>query len=165
MAPSARALEFCILTAARSSEVLLAKRSEIDLKARMWIVPAQRMKARKVHRVPLSDSAIAIIQAMPADSDWLFPGANQGKPLSNMSMQMTLRRMGLGDQAGTHGFRSTFRDWGSETGDYPNELLEMAIAHTVGSKVEAAYRRGDLLKKRHQLMADWEQFCNSGGPH
>jgi integrase len=158
---SARALEFCILTAARSSEVLLAKRSEIDLPARMWTVPALRMKARKVHRVPLSDSAIAVIRLMPEDSDWLFPGANPGKPLSDMSLQMVLRRMGLGGQAVTHGFRSTFRDWGSETGEYPNELLEMAIAHTVGSKVEAAYRRGDLLRKRHQLMADWEAYCNS----
>jgi integrase len=98
---------------------------------------------------------------MPADSEFLFPGARHGKPLSNMAMLKTLERMGVREQVVTHGFRSTFRDWGSETGDYPNELLEMAIAHTIDNKVEAAYRRGDLLKKRHQLMADWERFCNS----
>jgi integrase len=160
---AARALEFTILTAGRTSEVLGAKRSEIDIAARMWTVPASRMKARREHRVPLSESAIAIVEAMPAEFEYLFPGARAGKPLSNMAMQMTLRRMGLADQAVTHGFRSTFRDWGSETGDYPNELLEMAIAHTVSNKVEAAYRRGDLLKKRHQLMADWERFCSSRG--
>jgi integrase len=158
---AARALEFTILTAARSSEVLLAKRSEIDLESRMWTVPASRMKARREHRVPLSDSAIAIIKTMPADSEYLFPGAKPGKPLSNMAMQMTLRRMELADQAVTHGFRSSFRDWGAETGDYANELLEMAIAHTVSNKVEAAYRRGDLLRKRHALMSDWESFCYS----
>jgi integrase len=168
---AARALEFTILTAARASEVLLAKRAEIDLDARMWTVPASRMKARKEHRVPLSDSSIAIIKAMDetvsntknAGDSFLFPGQKAGKPLSNMAMQMTLRRMGLADQAVTHGFRSTFRDWGAETGNYQNELLEMAIAHTVSNKVEAAYRRGDLLQKRHQLMADWEAFCKSGG--
>ena len=157
---AARALEFTILTAARTSEVILAKRSEIDLKARMWTVPASRMKGRREHRVPLSDSAIAIIKAMPADAEYLFPGAKPGKPMSSMAMQMTLRRMGLADQAVTHGFRSTFRDWGAETGSYPNELLEMAIAHVVDNKVEAAYRRGDMLAKRHQLMRDWESFCN-----
>jgi integrase len=127
----------------------------------MWTVPAWRMKARKPHRVPLSDSAIAIIKAMPADSEYLFPGAKPGRPLSNMSMQMTLRRMGVADQVVTHGFRSTFRDWASEMTDYPNEVQEMAIAHTVGDKVEAAYRRGDLLCKRHALMADWQSFCYS----
>jgi integrase len=158
---AARALEFTILTAARTSEALLAKRSEIDLAPRMWTVPAWRMKARKPHRVPLSDSAIAIIKAMPADSEYLFPGAKPGRPLSNMSMQMTLRRMGVADQVVTHGFRSTFRDWASEMTDYPNEVQEMAIAHTVGDKVEAAYRRGDLLCKRHALMADWQSFCYS----
>ena len=110
---------------------------------------------------PLSDSAIAIIKAMPADSEFVFPGAKAGKPLSNMAMLKTLQRMGVRDQVVTHGFRSTFRDWGSETGDYQGELLEMAIAHTVSNKVEAAYRRGDLLEKRHRLMSDWESFCNS----
>jgi integrase len=156
---AARALEFTILTASRTSEVLEAKRSEIDLDSRMWTVPAARMKSRKVHRVPLSNSAIRIIKSMP-DGDFLFPGAVKGRPLSNMAMLKTLERMGA--QTTSHGFRSTFRDWGSETGNYPNELLEMAIAHTISNKVEAAYRRGDLLKKRHKLMADWDRFCNSG---
>ena len=158
---AARALEFTILTAARTSEVLGAKRSEIDFETRMWTIPAERMKARKVHRVPLSKSAIAIINSMPNDSAYLFPGVVKDKPLSNMAMLKTLERMAVRDQAVTHGFRSTFRDWAAENGDYPNELLEMAIAHRIGNKVEAAYRRGDLLKKRHRLMRDWERFCNS----
>ena len=165
---AARALEFTILTAGRTSEIIGAKRSEIDWKARMWTVPAERMKARKEHRVPLSNSALAIIDAMPADTEYIFPGKKgkrieKGKPLSNMAMLKTLERMCVRDQVVTHGFRSTFRDWGAESDEnYPNELLEMAIAHTIDDKVEAAYRRGDLLKKRHKLMADWEAFCNSG---
>jgi integrase len=126
----------------------------------MWTVPAERMKARKEHRVPLSDSAIAIINAMPPDSEYLFPGARKGRPLAITAMQMILRRMGLADQTVTHGLRSTFRDWGAEAGNYQNELLEMAIAHAVGDKVEAAYRRGTMLAKRHQLMADWDAYCN-----
>jgi integrase len=157
-----RALEFAILTAARTSEVIGATRSEIDLEARMWTVPAERMKGRRIHRVPLCDSAIRIIKAMPADGEFLFPGGKPGKPLSNMALLKTLERMGVRDDAVTHGFRSAFRDWGSEVGNYPNELLEMAIAHAVSDKVEAAYRRGDLLKKRHQLMADWDAFCSGG---
>jgi integrase len=157
---SARALEYIILTAGRTSEILKAKRSEINLGLRMWTVPAERMKARKEHRVPLSDSAIAIIKAMPAESDYLFPGAKAGKPLAVTAMQKTLRRMGLADHT-THGFRSAFRDWGSEVGSYPNELLEMALGHTVGNQVEASYRRGDMLAKRHQLMRDWESYCTS----
>lgn len=157
---AARALEFTVLTAARASEVLLAKRSEFDLDARMWTVPAERMKARKEHRVPLSDSAIAIINAMPPDSEYLFPGARKGRPLSGPAMQRTLRRMGLAEQIVTHGFRSAFRDWSAEATHYPNEVLEMALAHAVSNKVEAAYRRGDMLAKRHALMSDWERYCN-----
>ena len=158
---AARALEFTILTAARTSEVLLAKRTEVDRKARMWIVPAERMKARKEHRVPLCDAAMGIIDAMRGNSEFIFPGAKRGGPMSNMAMTMLLDRMGVRPQATTHGFRSAFRDWGAEATRYPNEQLEMAIAHTVSNKVEAAYRRGDLLNKRHKLMADWEAFCNS----
>jgi len=157
---AARALEFTILTAARTSEVLGAKRSEINFRERMWIVPPERMKARKEHKVPLSDSAIAIIKSMPTDRDYLFPGTRKGRPLSNGAMLKPLERMGLRKQVVAHGFRSTFRDWASEATHYPNEMLEMAIAHSIDSKVEAAYRRGDLLKKRHKLMADWERFCN-----
>jgi integrase len=149
-----------ILTAARTSEVLGAKRSEINFRERMWIVPPERMKARKEHKVPLSDSAIAIIKSMPTDRDYLFPGTRKSRPLSNGAMLKPLERMGLRKQVVAHGFRSTFRDWASETTHYPNEMLEMAIAHSIDSKVEAAYRRGDLLKKRHKLMADWERFCN-----
>jgi integrase len=154
---AARALEFTVLTACRTNEVLGARRSEIDLQAQMWVVPASRMKARKEHRVPLSDSAIAIIKGMP-ERDYVFAGKS-GKPLSNMAMLKVLGRMGASFVT-IHGFRSAFRDWGAETGNYPNEVLEIALAHTIGNKAEAAYRRGDLLKKRHKLMADWERFCN-----
>jgi integrase len=153
---AARALEFTILTAARMSEVLHAKRSEIDRKARMWIVPANRMKTRKEHRVPLCDAAIAIIDASQK-AGYLFPGIRAGRPISDKSILSLLDRMGV--QVTTHGFRSTFRDWGSELRDYPAELLELALAHMVGSKVEQAYRRGDMLAKRHALMADWAAFC------
>jgi integrase len=155
---AARALEFTIQTACRTSEALGARLSEIDLRSRMWVIPASRMKGRKEHRVPLSDAAIRIIKSMP-HGDHLFAG-KQGKPLSNMAMLKTLDRMGLRDQAVTHGFRSAFRDWAAETGNYPNEMLEMALAHTIDNKSEAAYRRGDLLKKRHKLMADWDRYCN-----
>jgi integrase len=156
---TARVLEFAILTAARISEALGARRSEIDNKARMWVVPAQRMKARKEHRVPLSDAALAIIDAAPK-GDYLFPGP-RGKPLSEMAVRLLFRRLGIDGQITRHGFRSAFRDWAAETTHYPNEVLEMALAHAVGNKVEAAYRRGDMLQKRHQLMADWEAYCNA----
>jgi integrase len=156
-----RALEFAVLTAGRTSEVLGAKRSEIDRAERMWTVPAERMKARREHRVPLCDAALAIIDAAPS-GEYLFPGAKRGKPLSNMALTMLLERMGLRDQITTHGFRSTFRDWASETTHYPNEMLELAIAHVIDSKAEAAYRRGDQLEKRHALMADWQRFAESG---
>jgi integrase len=161
---AARALEFTILTASRTTEARAATRSEIDLESRMWTIPASRMKSRKEHRVPLSDSAIAIIKAMPNGGDFIFPagGGKKGKPLSNMAMLRMLERMGMKGQAVTHGFRSAFRDWASETTHYPNEMLEMALAHNIGSKTEAAYRRGDLLTKRHQLMVDWDRYCNSG---
>jgi integrase len=155
---TARSLEFTILTAARISEALGTRRKEIDRKARMWVVPAERMKARKEHRVPLSDAALAIIDAAPK-GDCLFPGPS-GKPLSEMAVRLLFRRLGISGQITRHGFRSTFRDWAAETTHYQNEVLEMALAHTVGDKVEAAYRRGDMLAKRHQLMADWERFCH-----
>jgi integrase len=156
---AARALEFAILTAARASEVLHAKRSEIDRRARMWIVPKERMKMRREHRVPLCNAALNIIDALPQDGDYLFPGRRAGKPLDHKTLLRVLEALGVSDTATAHGFRSTFRDWGAELGDYPNELLELAIAHAVGDKVEAAYRRGNMLEKRHALMADWESFC------
>jgi integrase len=160
---AARALEFTVLTAARTSETLLAKRSEIDLKARMWIVPAKRMKARKDHRVPLCDRAIAILRKLPQDSDWVFPGAKEGKPLSHGAMLDLLRKMGgYSDDDTVHGFRSTFTDWVTETTDYKTEVRKMATAHAVSDETEAAYRRGDMLAKRHALMADWERYCGGG---
>ena len=157
----ARALEFAILTAARASEVLHAKRSEIDRQARMWVVPKERMKMRREHRVPLCDAALKIIDALPQNGEYLFPGFRAGKPLDHKTLLRVLEIMGVRDATTAHGFRSTFRDWGAELGDYPNELLELAIAHAVGDKVEAAYRRGNMLAKRHQLMSDWESYCNS----
>jgi integrase len=158
----ARALEFTILTAARTAEVLQAKRSEIDREARMWIVPAARMKMRREHRVPLCDSALAIIDGLPQqDSDYLFPGFRKGRPLDHKTLQRVLDTLGVKDTP--HGFRSTFEDWGAELGDYDLDLLRLALAHAVSDKVEAAYRRGTMLAKRHGLMADWESYCN-GSP-
>ena len=148
-----------ILTAARTGEVVGARQSEIDRAARIWTVPAERMKARREHRVPLCDAALAIIDPAPP-GEFLFPGAKPDKPMSNMTMTALLDRMGIRGHVTTHGFRSTFRDWASETTHYPNEMLEMAIAHRIDSKIEAAYRRGDLLKKRHKLMRDWQRFCD-----
>jgi integrase len=155
---TAQALEFAILTAARISEALGARRSEIDHKGRMWIVPAERMKAKKEHRVPLCDAALAIIDAAPK-GDYLFPGP-RGKPLSEMAVRLLCERMGMKGKITRHGFRSTFRDWAAEVGNYPNELLELALAHSIGDRVEAAYRRGDMIQKRFELMTAWSKYCN-----
>ena len=158
---AARALEFTVLCAARTNETRLAKRSEIDLKAKMWTVPAERMKTKKEHRVPLSDSAVAIIKGLPDTGDYLFSSPiNKGNPIGANAMLKLLERMGLRDQVVTHGFRSTFNDWAHETTTYPNHVIEMALAHTISNQVEAAYRRGDLLAKRVALMSDWESYCN-----
>jgi integrase len=153
----ARALEFCILTAARSGEVRGATWTEIDRDAKVWTVPAARMKAGKEHRVPLSAEALALLDALPrmADIDLLFP-APRGGVLSDMTLTAVMRRMEV--PAVPHGFRSTFRDWASERSNYPRDVAEMALAHTIGDKVEAAYRRGDLFEKRRMMMADWAQF-------
>ncbi|WHU04415.1 site-specific integrase [Sphingomonas sp. NIBR02145] len=161
-ANAARALEFLILTAARTKEVLLADWSEIDLRQKLWIVPAEHMKAGRVHRVPLSDPALEILLATPEDkrSGFIFKGEGLEKPLTIMAMPMLLRRMKV--DATVHGFRSTFRDWSSEETNYPNEVCEMALAHSIPGKAEAAYRRGDLLKKRKALMDSWAKYC---GPH
>jgi integrase len=159
----AQALAFAILTAARTGEVIGATWSEIDLNARLWTVPAERMKAGKEHRVPLSDAAAAILEDLAArvrDGDFVFPGGRAGRPLSNMAMTMTLRRMGRSDLT-THGFRSSFRDWAAERTGFPADVAEMALAHTVGDKVEAAYRRGDLFQKRRQIMEAWAKFCGT----
>src|SRR6185436_5285306 len=141
-------LEFAILTAARSSEVLGATWSEIDLDARIWTVPAERMKAGREHRVPLSDRTVAILQAMLPlrTSAFVFPGMKANRPLSVMALEMVLRRMKV--DATVHGFRSAFRDWTGERTVYPREIAEAALAHLVGDEVERAYRRGDALDKR-----------------
>lgn len=154
----AKALEFTILTAARSGEVRAATWDEFDLKAGLWTVPANRMKADKEHRVPLSDAAQAILKSQKkvAINEYVFPSP-RATILSDMTMSAVLRRMQV--DAVPHGFRSTFRDWAAEKTDYPNEMAEMALAHTISDKVEAAYRRGDLLEKRRQMMQDWTWFC------
>ncbi len=162
----ARALEFTILTACRSGEVRGAKWDEIDIKNRVWTVPANRMKAGKEHRIPLSDAALSIIktQKESAFCEYVFPSSHgskksdfEGMPLSDMTLSAVLRRMKV--LAVPHGFRSTFRDWCAEQTDYPREVAEMALAHAIGNKVEAAYRRGDLFDKRKQLMQNWANFA------
>jgi integrase len=153
----ARALEFVVLTAARSGEVRGARWAEIDLESATWTVPGERMKAGKEHRVPLSDAALALLRELPrmAGTDLVFP-APRGGMLSDMTLVAVMRRMEI--QAVPHGFRSTFRDWCSERTNYPREVAEMALAHTIGDKVEAAYRRGDLFEKRRRMMAEWAAF-------
>jgi integrase len=160
-AVAAWALEFCILTAARSGEVLGARWGEMDRERHLWIVPRERMKAGREHRVPLSAAALVILDKAEmirsADNPFVFPGTKHGRPLSVMAMEMVLRRMKRGDVT-VHGFRSTFRDWASERTGYPHEVCEMALAHTISNKVEAAYRRGDLLDRRRELMEAWAAF-------
>jgi integrase len=158
----ALALRFTILTAARTSEAIEARWSEIDMTAGVWTVPAARMKAAKEHRVPLSDAAVAVLREVaPLRDDerggWVFPGARAGRPLSNMAFLMLLRRMERGDLT-AHGFRSCFRDWAAETGQ-PADSAEASLAHTLGNKVQAAYQRGDLLERRRKLMDAWAEFC------
>lgn len=156
------ALELLILTAARSGEVRGAVRSEFDTDAMLWTIPPERMKAEREHVVPLSPRAVEIIKrallAAPP-SPLLFPSRHPKKPLSDMTLTMVLRRMQV--DATAHGFRSTFRDWCSEETNFPSEVSEMALAHTVSNKVEAAYRRGKLLEKRRALMDAWAQFALS----
>lgn len=156
----ARALEFAILTATRSGEVRGAVWSEIDLAAGIWTVPAARLKAGKEHKVPLSPEAIALLQKLPRfeGSDFVFC-ASRGGALSDMTLSAVLRRMEV--DAVPHGFRSTFRDWASERTAYPSDVAEMALAHAIGNKVEAAYRRGDLFEKRRLMMHDWAHFCST----
>lgn len=157
---AARALEFLILTATRTSETMLARWEEIDMASQCWTIPANRMKAKKEHRVPLSPRAIEILQGMGGGgAHFVFPGARPGKPLSNSAFLATLDRMGY--EVTAHGFRSTFSDWAGETTQYPRDLVEMALAHTIKNKVEAAYRRGDGFMKRARLMEDWATFTSS----
>nr|WP_246715133.1 site-specific integrase [Aestuariivirga litoralis] len=153
------ALEFLILTACRTNEVLGARWTEINAEAATWTIPAARMKASKEHRVPLSNRALEILgvaRKLNSTSEFVFPGFRKGKPLSNMAMLMKMRRM---QQPYTvHGFRSAFRDWASERTHFTREVCEMSLAHTIKSKAEAAYRRGDLLEKRRDLMEKWSRF-------
>jgi integrase len=167
---AARAFEFTILTATRTGEVLGARWGEIDVTSKVWTVPAERMKAGREHRIPLSDAALAVLHkvrplALTTDgksdpSSPIFPGRRRALPMSNMTMLMLLRRMRRGDLT-AHGFRSTFSDWAAERTEFPREVVEMALAHTIESKVEAAYRRGDLFDKRRQLVDAWSRACEA----
>ncbi len=159
------ALEFCILTATRSGETLNATWDEFDLAKSVWTIPARRMKAGYEHRVPLAARTIDILQFLQtlklAHNNFVFAGNIRGKPLSNMAMAMLLKRMGQSNIT-VHGFRSTFRDWASEQTSFSHEVCEMALAHTISNKAEAAYRRGDLFDKRRNLMDAWAEYCGSG---
>ena len=165
-AVAARALEFLILTAARTSEVIGARWNEIDLLDKTWTVPAARMKAHREHRVPLSPRALAILKVMQSDrqSDandaYVFSGAKAGIPLSNWAMIMLLRRMN-GGEFKVHGFRATFKTWASHRTSFQNEIVEASLAHIIGGKVEQAYMRGDMFEKRRRLMQQWATFCTT----
>lgn len=169
-------LEFVILTACRSGEALKAKWAEVDEEKGVWIIPGERMKARKEHRVPLSDAALAVLEEARKvrQGEYIFPGVRSGKPMTDMALTALVKRMdeeqiengaerwldkNSGKRIVPHGMRSSFRDWAAEATHYPGEMAEMALAHTVGNKVEAAYRRGDMFEKRRQMMADWAAWC------
>jgi integrase len=160
---AARALEFCILTAARSGEALAARWDEIDFASKIWTVPPARTKAAREHRVPLSDRALAILEEMKAGwtSDHVFPGRRPSRPLSGMAFEMLLRRIKSAYTA--HGFRSSFRDWAGNETHFPRELAEHALAHVLGDKVEQAYRRSDALARRRELMDAWARHCEGAG--
>ncbi|UYT56166.1 integrase arm-type DNA-binding domain-containing protein [Brucella sp. MAB-22] len=164
-ATAARALEFTILTAARSGEVYGATWSEIDLKAQVWTVKAARMKAGRDHRVPLTPRAVAILEELKklgSEPDaYVFPGQKRDRPLSNMAMDMIMRRMKI--DVTVHGFRSSFRDWAGEVSTFPREIAEAALAHVVGDETERAYRRGDALAKRRKMMEAWANYCEPKG--
>ena len=165
---AARALEFAIFTAGRTAEVLGATWGEIDVDAKVWTIPAKRMKAGREHRVPLSGPALALLEKLrplalmrggkPGPAAPVFPGRRRALQMSNMTMLMLLRRMKREDLT-AHGFRSTFSDWAAERTAFPREVVEMALSHAVENKVEAAYRRGDLFEKRRKLMEAWAGFC------
>ncbi|MFP7571758.1 tyrosine-type recombinase/integrase [Marivita sp. S2033] len=157
-----RAFELLILTATRTSEVLKADWSEFDLEEGLWVIPAERMKMEREHRIPLPQRALEIVEEVSAlglQGSYVFPGTKPKRPMSNMAFAMMLRRLEVPFTA--HGFRSSFRDWVAETTDYPNELAEMALAHSVGNKVEAAYRRGDMLDRRRAMMEKWASYLNN----
>ncbi|MCP4934087.1 MAG: integrase arm-type DNA-binding domain-containing protein [bacterium] len=164
---SAQALQFLILTATRTNEILQAQWTEIGLDELIWVIPAKRMKTKREHRVPLSDTAMAIIHALPRikGNPYLFPGAQHNRPLSNMALLQLMRGMGYGVSGNRgdyvpHGFRSSFRDWSGEVSSFPRDVAEMALAHTIENKVEAAYRRGDLFDKRRKMMQEWADYLD-----
>lgn len=161
---AALALEFAILTATRTSEVLLAVWPEFDLEVQIWSIPKTRTKTGKDYRIPLSEPALRVLKQMLQlrDGDYVFQGQKRGMPLSNMSMLQQLKRMGR-TSITTHGFRSTFRDWGSEKTSFSNEVMEMALGHRIRDKAEEAYRRGDLFEKRRRLMDQWAAYCDQSG--
>jgi len=157
---ASRALEFTILTAARTNEVVRAEWSEVDLGRKIWIVPAERMKSKREHRVPLSAAALSTLEAVRGRSNiYVFPGHKRHSHLSNAAMMQVLKRVGHSDIT-VHGFRSTFRDWCAESTNYSSDVAEMALAHALRDKTEAAYRRGDLFEKRARLMTDWAGYCS-----
>jgi len=156
------AAQLIILTATRTSEVIEALWSEFDLQGKVWVIPRDRMKGFREHRVPLSQPAIAVLQQVQWDkhgSDYVFPNTRLEKPISNMACLAVLKRMGRGDLT-MHGFRSSFRDWAAESTAHPRDVCEMALAHAIEDKSEAAYRRGDLFEKRAHLMSDWGLWCD-----
>ncbi|GAA6206738.1 site-specific integrase [Cognatishimia sp. WU-CL00825] len=160
---AAKALMFTCLTGSRTSEALGLRWEELDLEARLWTCPAERMKGGQEHRVPLTDEMLATIEPLKAmNSEYVFEGQKRHKPLSNMAMLMLLRRMQV-EGVTVHGFRSTFRDWASEVANAPREVAEKSLAHQVGSNVERAYARSDLLDKRRVLMERWSQFVSGTG--
>lgn len=167
---AAKAVRFACLTAARSGEVRNAVWSEIDMEGKTWTVPAEKMKMAREHRVPLSEGALAVLREVRPlrDSergDLVFPGQKEGRPLTDVALSKALHTAAGTKEVTVHGLRSTFRDWVAEETDYPNEVAEMALAHTIGNKVEAAYRRGDLFEKRREMMADWATICSQPRDH
>jgi integrase len=157
---AARALEFLILTAARTGEVLGARWPEIDLGSKVWAIPADRMKAGRGHRIPLCGRAVEILEklAQAKISEFIFPGRRVGKPLSHVAMAKVIARMGV-KEATVHGFRSAFRDWAGNETHFAREVAEAALAHVVGDAAEQAYRRSDALEKRRELMESWAHYC------
>jgi integrase len=154
---AAQALKYLILTASRSGEVRFMTWQEVELDAKLWVIPPSRMKARREHRVPLSDQAVALLAALPREGEYVFPGSRKNKPINLVGMAHILKKMGRTDIT-VHGFRSSFSTWANER-SYPQPAIEMSLAHAVGGAVERAYRRTDLLSQRAKLMADWGRFC------
>jgi integrase len=155
---ASKALEFLILTVCRTNEAVKSVPGEFNLEDNVWTIPGDRMKAGRDHRIPLSAPAKAIVEEFETADTYIFPGRKRGKPLSNNALLALLKRMGRSDIT-VHGFRSTFRDWAAEQTNYAREVAEMALAHAIEDKTEAAYRRGDLFEKRQRLMDDWAKYC------